>query len=66
MPAKRVKSFRADPVTAKAIEIMAEREKRSEAQIIAFAVEEYFINHFPGDANALSVQHEEGPDESVS
>ena len=43
---KKVKSFRLQPETEKAIEVMAAKEKRSEAQIIDFAIEEYFTKHF--------------------
>lgn len=44
--AKKVTSYRLDPPTLKAIEVMAVKEKRSEAQIIDFAIEEYFQAHF--------------------
>ena len=46
---KKVKSFRLQPETEKAIEVMAAKEKRSEAQIIDFAIEEYFTKHFPAE-----------------
>jgi hypothetical protein len=43
---KQVKSFRLDAPTREAIRIMAEMERRGEAQIVELAIEEYFITHF--------------------
>lgn len=42
---RRQANFRLDAPTMKALEVMAEREKRSQARIIELAVEEYYVNH---------------------
>lgn len=44
---RKVTSHRLDAPTRKALEILAAKEKRSEAQIIELSVEEYFVKHFP-------------------
>jgi len=42
---RKQSTFRLDAPTRKALEVMAEKEKRSQAQIIELAVEEYFLKH---------------------
>jgi predicted transcriptional regulator len=54
MAAKPVTSYRLDAPTRKAIEIMAAKEKRSEAQIIEFAIEEYFLKHYEEEFEKLA------------
>jgi predicted transcriptional regulator len=46
LPARKQQNFRLDAPTRKALEILAEKEKRSQGQIIELAVDEYFINHY--------------------
>lgn len=44
-PARKQMNFRLDGPTIAALVFLSEKEKRSQAQIIELAVEEYFIKH---------------------
>ena len=43
---KTLKSFRLDDKTCKALEMLSEITKRSQAQMVEFAVD-YYCKHFP-------------------
>jgi hypothetical protein len=44
--ARKQQNYRLDAPTREALRVMAEMEKRSQANIIELAVEEYFLNHY--------------------
>lgn len=49
MTPKKQQNHRLDEVTINALRIMAEKENRSQAEIIASAVEEYFLKHYEAE-----------------
>jgi hypothetical protein len=54
MTPKKQQNHRLDEVTINAMRIMAEKENRSQAEIIASAVEEYFLKHFEAEFERIA------------
>lgn len=54
MTPKKQQNHRLDEVTINALRIIAKKEDRSQAEVIASAVEEYFLKHYEAEFERIA------------